>query len=125
MKRMSGAEWTADAVFRLAPAWRPLPGERLNGDGHTMAPYLERLYERRNELFDQHSPPRGKAGMWAVVLLMIAVDAGNDRITQEPMTEAWLLEHTRIPHRKTVADALRFYVGHGVVVAEQPPAVSA
>ena len=36
---------------------------------------------------------------------------------------AWLLENTLISHRKTVADALRFYVDHGLIVAEQPPAM--
>ena len=116
-------EWTADTVFRLAPPWRPLPGERLDGDGDKTAPYLERLTERRIELFEQHPPPRNKGWGWAFVLLLIALDAGTDGLTQEPMTEAWLLENTLIPHRKTVADALRFYVDHGLIVAEQPPAM--
>ena len=88
-----------------------------------MAPYLQRLTERRIELFEQHSPPRNKGGWWGYVLLLIALDAATDRLTQEPMTEAWLLENTLISHRKTVADALRFYVDHGLIVAEQPPAM--
>ena len=116
-------KWTADTVFRLAPPWRPLPGERLDGDGDTMAPYLQRLTERRIELFEQHPPLRNKGGWWGYVLLLIALDAATDRLTQEPMTEAWLLENTLISHRKTVADALRFYVDHGLIVAEQPPAM--
>lgn len=114
--------WSPGTLFRLGPAWRPLSAELVLGGGGSMAPCMERwmgrLMERRDELFEQHPPPRNKGGEWTLVLWMISVGAIDEQVP--PMTEAWLLEHGHM-HRATLVDALRFYVDHGVIVAEKPP----
>ena len=45
-------------TYRLAPQWRPLPGERTEGDGHTTAPFLERVTKRRDEILEADGPDR-------------------------------------------------------------------
>ena len=70
--------------------------------------YLERLHARRDELFGAHPPPRGKAGDWSHMLLLVAMDVGAG----QPMTEDWLLATSRLRSRKTFRDALAFFVEH-------------
>lgn len=115
--------WPANTSFRLSPAWRPLPGERLDGDGESTAPYLTRVRKRRDELFAKHPPPRNKGGYWACVLLEVASEASAKPTEQVELTVEALQAQTRLPHLKTLLEALQLYVTHGLIVAEEAPTI--
>jgi hypothetical protein len=52
----------SEPTYRLAPQYRPLPGERIDGDGATMAPFMERIHERKLAILMEHGPPRRARG---------------------------------------------------------------
>ena len=113
-----------ERTYRLAPKWRPLPGERTHGNGHRPAPYVERMDARRKSILK--TPPGAAGG---------AERETRGRVSQAKMTSyAVLLCITaneppshgdcRFDELKRVSGLpaaqlqkhLEFWVEHGVVV---------
>ena len=112
-------------TYRLAPRWRPLPGERTQGDGHTIAPFLERVTEEGQEALGRFGPqrrPRGPDGRFlpdpqpglCLILLVIAIGEGT-----APEYRAWTvkkLSDETATEGPEVREDLDFWIRHGLVV---------
>lgn len=109
-------------TYRLAPQYRPLPGERTEGDGYTCAPYLDRLQARRDAILAECGPPRRPRGrdgrfrpdpwpMFCFTLLVVAMPSGDE------LTFEFLADVTGMAS-DVLRESLEFWIRQGLIVCE-------
>ena len=115
----------SEPTYRLAPQYRPLPGERIDGDGATMAPFMERIHERKLAILMEHGPPRRARGPdgrflpdsdpWPMLTLVLLAVAGSFRPGDDELTFDRLAAYTALPAPE-LRTHLEFWVRHGLIV---------
>ena len=117
--------------YRLAPELRPRPRERREGDGETVAPFMERLDSQCDAVLGRPALVRAARRQQVrrrLVLLLLARCEEHDRPTADSDRDTYFDLPIDVPILATagrlpaayVEEALRFWIRAGLVVVVEP-----
>ena len=113
-------------TYRLAPEWRPRTAENTETDEQGFSPFLERVFQRREEVLAIFGPKRhGRGpdgrfledpwpGLAAILLLLGSYEPPDP---ESPATFKELMKDMMVPE-PTLHEYLNFWVQHGLLVKD-------